>query len=62
MNRGEMIEEVQTFTIAGLSLRRPISVDDIKWAVEEGFKAGEKFEKGSFNSENKNGGKKEWEE
>ena len=34
------LEEVKIFTVAGLSLKRPISVDDVKWAIEEGFKKG----------------------
>ncbi len=34
------LEEVKMFTVAGLSLHRAISVDDVKWAIEEGFKKG----------------------
>ncbi len=33
----EKLEEVKMFTVAGLSLNRPISPDDIRWAVEKGF-------------------------
>ena len=38
----EEIEETQSFVVAGLSLKRPISVNDVKWAVEEGFNKGYK--------------------
>lgn len=37
------IEEVKMWEVAGLSLSRPISPNDIKLAVENGFEAGKKF-------------------
>ncbi len=37
------IEEVKMWAVAGLSLSRPISPNDIKLAVENGFEAGKKF-------------------
>lgn len=37
------IEEVKMWEVAGLSLSRPISLNDIKLAVENGFEAGKKF-------------------
>jgi len=38
----EEIEEAQSFVIAGLSLTRKINIEDIKWAVEQGFNKGYK--------------------
>ncbi len=43
MIKEEIIEEEQMWAVAGLSLTRPISPDDVRWAIEKGFEAGIKF-------------------
>ena len=51
----ESIEEVQMWTVAGLSLIRPVSINDVTWAVEEGFEAGKKFALEKNHEGDKNG-------
>ena len=43
------IEEAQMWAVAGMSLSRPISANDIRWAVEKGFEAGKRFVNGGLN-------------
>ena len=46
------IKEAQMYVVAGLSLTRPVSIDDVRWAVERGFEYGRQFslkEKGKMN-------------
>ena len=38
--QNKAMEEAKTYVIAGLSLRRPVNLEDIKWAVERGFSSG----------------------
>ena len=36
----EKLKEAKMYVVAGLSLTRPVSIDDVRWAVERGFTAG----------------------
>ena len=33
----EKLEEIKMWNVAGLSLTRPINVEDVKWATEQSF-------------------------
>jgi len=43
MNEIDKLNETKSYVVAGLSLSRPINIDDIKWAVERGFYEGMKY-------------------
>ncbi len=41
----KVIKEVTSMVIANLSLTRPISIDDIRYAIQEGFKKSQGYMK-----------------
>lgn len=47
----EAIKTAQMYTIAGLPMYKPLSIDTVRWAVERGFKAGRQFQANTTNSD-----------
>ena len=40
----EELKETQMYVVAGLSLTRPVNIDDVRWAVERGFVKGKELQ------------------